>query len=250
MANVKGIRLLSKIFLNSDKKCVYSFLFFLAFTISIFPPLGCNTVVYFPPPHYFNTLSEGKIVDVRPEIMIAIPSATITLRHEDFFAFKMGESGIGGDNGLNYRFGVGGGKIFAEDKRKKDKWSPKTLMQLSGAVYSFRLKEGINNKTVFIDGVEFVGTYNFVFTSDFFDAYAGADILFVVPFPTRPFIDSIISAGAGFGYKSVKVMLRLDSVWTTLLYSAIGAEKIYPTIEGKTMIPFFFAPRVGFHFVF
>ncbi len=103
-----------------------------------------------------------------------------------------------------------------------------------------RIKE-----TLFIDGVDAMGTYNFVFTSRFIDAYAGANILFVAPFGTRPFIDSSVSTGIGIGYKELKLTFRASLIWTPLVLSLV-ADEYYPEIGNiGTIVPLFLTLHIG-----
>ena len=229
-----------------------SILFFTAVLVFI---LSCGPV-YIPPGHYFNTLSQGKSVEIRAESLISIPSVTITVKRGENFFFGTAEAS---SVELAYRFGAGAGKIIQSSAQNKesDKWSPKTMKLVSISAYIFRLRHimlkevyidgesKIVKETLFIDGVDAMATYNFIFTSRFFDSYAGVNILFVAPFGTTPFLDSSVSTGIGVGYKEFKITLRTSFIWTPLILSLV-VDEYYPKIGNiGTLIPLFLTLYVG-----
>ncbi len=91
--------------------------------------LSCGPV-YIPPGHYFNTLSQGKNVEIRSELMLSIPSATITVKQGENFFFGTAEAS---SVELAYRFGGGVGKIVqsSSQNEKSDKWSSGTIRLVS-----------------------------------------------------------------------------------------------------------------------
>ena len=227
----------------------------LFFAVVLLLILSCGPV-YIPPGHYFNTLSQEKSVEIRAESLISIPSVTITVKQGENFFFGTAEAS---SVELAYRFGAGAGKIIRSSSQdeKSDKWSSETMNLVSISAYIFRLRhirlkkiyiDGENRRvkeTLFIDGIDAMATYNFVFTSRIIDAYAGVNILFVAPFGTNPFLDSSVSTGIGIGYKEFKITLRTSLIWTPLVLSLVS-DKYYPKIGNiGTLVPLFLTLHVG-----
>lgn len=239
----------SGILVLKGKKCVLFFPTVLLFILACGP-------VYIPPAHYFNTLSEGKSMEIRLESMISIPSLTVSARQGKNFFFGTAEGSL---IELAYRFGGGAGKIIKSSYQHEEsnKWSAKTMKLISISAYIFRLRyirikriyvDGTpksTKETLFIDGIDAMGTYNVVFTSRFIDAYAGINILLVAPFGVRPFMDSSVSTGIGIGYRGFKITLRSSLIWTPFVLSLV-ADEYYPKINNiGTLIPLFLTLHIG-----